>query len=263
MELKKPQKSVKQLRSISHAVTTVQLLRIINPSADSTIDLSSMKQIIDRIPSPVKNRVKEIFQNFVFKNHSFTLPTAEFLKLYDKSISKKPRLKENSKAPKTAYEKSNISFIESNRNLSENLNISKRVRNLSHEREFIRYGTDFQEIIQQSPEVKRSVSQGRKILKKPIKETPKKSPKIVNVSYSDLHKKKALTICNTPEPKSRKISYLTQSYDHNINNDEGKSFILDITQSSGVFKTLYTNIQELIEIRKAHLSLSKPKNNEN
>lgn len=137
------------------------------------------------------------------------------------------------------------------------------MRKLSYEREFIKYGHEFQEIVNQNQVVKRSSSQARqRIFKKHIEKPLKRTPKMVNVSYSDLYKKKTNTVCNTPEPKLRR-NFLTKSYDLSVNNDMTKSFSLETSQNASIFKSVYPNIKELLEIRQAHLSLSNSKNNVN
>lgn len=120
------------------AVTLSYLLKVVNPDRLGHICLDDMvsnrqKHVLDRVPEACRPRVKSVFHDFIFQYRSFKLPVDLFISLYEKTTkARAPSRSKPSASPTNAKKPANAS-----------LELQRRMKNLSQERQFITYDNAF------------------------------------------------------------------------------------------------------------------------
>ena len=215
-----------------------QILKHINPQNKSTVELEDMKRLLHRVPEPSRPLIQQIFHSYIFTSKSFSLPVSEFCRLFDQLQG--PRLKN--------YEESHF---RGNPNITRDYARGGPAKDLS-------FYTDNRSA---SPE-RKSKTNTYAQLYKDKKTIPAKKPE------SSRCEKNQNSIRTERTERTNKSEKMGQDKELSSNND--KRFLqyndtkettdmsplqksIEVFNTNRSFKDCYSNLQELIDIRKAHL----------
>lgn len=127
-----------EAQCVPSAVTLSYLLKVVNPDRLGHICLDDMvtsrqKHVLDRVPEACRPRVKSVFHDFIFQYRSFKLPVDLFVALYEKTTKARP-------LPRS---KPSTSPADPKKPTNAPLELQRRMKNLSQERQFITYDSAF------------------------------------------------------------------------------------------------------------------------
>ena len=214
-----------------------QVLKQINPQNKPAIELEDMKRLLHRVPESSRPLVQQIFHSFIFNTKSFVLPVAEFCRLFGQLQG--PRAKN--------YEESNFRG---------NANITRDYIRTGQVSKDISYCADNRS---HSPEHKVRTSTYAQLYKDKKSAPAKKSESSAgskanqNVTRTERTERAEKSV-KDKELNGNYDKRLLQYYDTKETNDMSpvqKS--IEVFNTNRSFKDCYSNLQELIDIRKAHL----------
>ncbi|CAG9320402.1 unnamed protein product [Blepharisma stoltei] len=272
---KRSQSSHRQVKhvniTISQAPTTLQLIRLINPNDEATIDLGNMKSILEKVPASCREKVQSIFHQYIFDHRTFEVPTSQLVKLLGRNKangSLSPKERDHAKSRIQHYFEISPTKVRLSSQLTTSESFKKlnqSVRMLSKERQFVKEVPLFvDEVISKSAsinnnsEIRPHLAPGHyRRISAPIRPNLQ-----LDVSYKELYQKKQNSSKKHQvshkklklNPKSIETSVIHISSPLDVSIDEAPK------STASNFKGIYPNSDELIEIRKNFFRLYNSKN---
>lgn len=224
--LQQRSKSLKKSSPQKSGLNLDQILKNINPLNKQTIELEDMKRILHRLPEESRGIVQKIFHSHIFNSKCFFLDVSEFCRLFNQVENRDKNCVENQYRTnrgktRTCPEKMAKDCVSKD--------VSQYMDNKS---EF-------------APE--KNISQNNSFYRTPNSKSPIRNPK--SQTYTQIYKEKKEAPVPRKKPEKLQINY-TDTKESSDHSPVQKS--LEAFSTSHTFKECYSNVQELIDIRKAY-----------
>ena len=224
-------------QSVQSTLSLDQILKHINPQNKSSIELEDMKRLLHRVPESSRSSLQQIFHTYIFSSKSFSLPVSEFCRLFDQL--QKLNLKN--------YEESHFRV---------NPNITRDYSRGGAVNKDTSFYTDNRSV---SPE-RKGKSNTYVQLYKDKKTIPVKRPEnsaryeknqnSIRTERTDKTEKLVKDRESNPNIEKRFVQYNDTKETADMSPLQKSIEVFNTNRS---FKDCYSNLQELIDIRKAHL----------
>jgi hypothetical protein len=228
----KRSKSSARAKTTPASLTLDQVLKQINPLNKSTIELEDMKRLLLRLPEHIRPTVQQIFHSYIFTTKCFVMQVSEFCRLFDQGSTSRVK----------NYEESHF---------RQNLNISREYPKVKEvQSKDVSYCIDNRSV---SPDRKPKsntyvqIYQGKKTSGRKKEETDKSQESRKFDGRERFEKKQ---VDDRKEKIEKKWTQCTETKETADMSPLQKS--VEVFNTNRSFKDCYLNIQELIDIRKAH-----------
>lgn len=218
-------KSLKRPNSKQIELNLDQILKNINPLNKKTIELEDMKRILLKLPDESRATVQKIFHSHIFNSKCFVLDVSEFCRLFNQIGSKEKNYEEGQYRQNRAK---NLTYAGRREKEYKSKNTSQFIDNKSE------LASD------------KNTSPNYSFFKTPRSNSPNSKPK--NQTYVQLYQEKKITPARK-KPEKLQVHY-TETKETADHSPLQKS--VEVFNTNQTFKDTYSNIQELIDIRKAY-----------
>lgn len=219
-------KSLKKSSPQKSGLNLDQILKNINPLNKQAIELEDMKRILHRLPEESRAIVQKIFHSHIFNTKSFILDVSEFCRLFNQVEGKEKSYGENQ------YRTNN----------NKTRTYPAKMANDCVSKNCSQYMDDKSEF---GPE--KNISPNYSFYRTPKSKSPIRNPK--SQTYSQIYKEKKEAPISRKMPEKLQVNYsdTKETSDHSPLQKSLEAF-----STSHTFKECYSNVQELIDIRKAY-----------